>query len=576
MPRDVTRSRLLLVLLIAATAVWLYLAGALSVMLLRRFQNNTGAWETLGMLGVGLGLMWLAGGHMLSRLPAAADNARMHLHRVVAVVEFFGGLGLFIGAAYGYGGWFASRFEHELTGSIWLTVQGLVVFGGGSVLVPALASWAARGRQPVVPDSPRPFFWLARGHVSDDDARIYSLSAAAFNGLVLAGLYQLMPSLAQWSGDHSAVLIPNALYLFGLGFLPAVAATSIQFHWHRAIGFIPWSWLLLVAALVALAISPTAQWPLVLLGVSSGLMWAPSLTGILAAAPAAQRLPAILVMQALSGLAAAGLAAFLQLVFAPTVVAYRFVLLTVLAVACTIGFTYRLFRPFVEQINEVIFRVLWHPVSFGPGKYGLPTRGPALIIGNHAAMFDPVWLFCVLPQRSRAMMISTVLDKPFLKWLCGRVYEAIRVHAEGFRRVAPEIDEAVAALKRGESVMIFPESFLRRKEEQPLRRFANGVHRILSQCPDTPVITCWIEDGWGSMTSWKNGPPGKNKPKDFVKLIRVGINELEVLPPEMVKDNMATRRHLMERVLLARTHIGLPAHPMLAFGGKDENGEKDE
>ncbi len=237
-------------------------------------------------------------------------------------------------------------------------------------------------------------------------------------------------------------------------------------------------------------------------------------------------------------------------------------------------FTYVLFRPFVELINEVVFRVLWYPVAFGPGKYGLPLRGPALIVGNHAAMFDPVWLSGVLPVRNRAMMISTVLDKPFLKWLCGRVYQAIRVPAEGFRRVAPEIDEAVDALKHGDSVMIFPESFLRRKEEQPIRRFANGVHRILRQCPDTPVITCWIEDGWGSFTSWKNGPPGKNKPMDLVKLIRIGVNEPEILPSELLADNIATRRHLMQRVLHARTHLGLPEYPMPGFAAKDNKEQR--
>jgi 1-acyl-sn-glycerol-3-phosphate acyltransferase len=169
-------------------------------------------------------------------------------------------------------------------------------------------------------------------------------------------------------------------------------------------------------------------------------------------------------------------------------------------------------------------------------------------------------------------MSAGFLDKPFLKWLCGSVYRAIRVPDEGFRRAAPEIDEAVAALKLGWAVMIFPEGWLRRREEQHLRRFANGVHRILSQCPNTPVVACWIEDGWGSCWSHKNGPPGKNKPIDILKRIRIGVSAPEVLSAELLADDNATRQYLMQAVLNARTHLGLPALPMPGAGVE----EKDE
>ena len=40
----------------------------------------------------------------------------------------------------------------------------------------------------------------------------------------------------------------------------------------------------------------------------------------------------------------------------------------------------------------------------------------------------------------------------------------------GFRREAPEVQDAIAALDRGQNVLIFPEGWLRRKEEQAVRR----------------------------------------------------------------------------------------------------------
>jgi len=218
----------------------------------------------------------------------------------------------------------------------------------------------------------------------------------------------------------------------------------------------------------------------------------------------------------------------------------------------------------------LVFRLLWMPKGYGPGLHGIPTRGPLLVIGNHAAWFDPVWVSGVLPIRTRALMSAGFLDKPFLKWLCGSVYQAIRVPEEGFRRTTPEIDQAVAALKEGDAVMIFPEGWLRRKEEVPLRRFANGVHRILSQVPETPVVACWIEDGWDSFTSFKGGPPAKGKKWDKMKRIRIGVSAPEVLPPDVLADDLATRYHLMAAVLNARSHLGLPPYPLPGILGDDK------
>jgi 1-acyl-sn-glycerol-3-phosphate acyltransferase len=77
-----------------------------------------------------------------------------------------------------------------------------------------------------------------------------------------------------------------------------------------------------------------------------------------------------------------------------------------------------------------------------------------------------------------------------------RVVHAIRVEASGFRREAPELREAVAALDRGEAVILFPEGGMRRREEQPLRHFGQGVWHILKDRPQTPVVVCWIAWMW--------------------------------------------------------------------------------
>src|SRR5262249_24916495 len=153
--------------------------------------------------------------------------------RLVARIEWFGAFGLLLGAAYGFGA--DPRFANDPTGRLFDSALALVLFCTTSILALALASWVTRGHES--PEGPRPFFWFARGPVSDGEARRYSFYAAAANGLAFAALFLLLPSLAQWHAEHSAREIPEVLFLFGLGFLPAIAATWLQFHWHRALGF---------------------------------------------------------------------------------------------------------------------------------------------------------------------------------------------------------------------------------------------------------------------------------------------------------------------------------------------------
>ncbi len=136
---------------------------------------------------------------------------------------------------------------------------------------------------------------------------------------------------------------------------------------------------------------------------------------------------------------------------------------------------------------------------------------------------------------------------------------AIRVPDVRVRKEAPELAQAIAALDRGGCVVVFPEGWLRRREDRPLRRFARGIYLILSARPNTPVLPCWIEGGWGSMFSHKFGPPLENRQFDFWRKIRVGMLAPRALDADTLKAHMATRQHLMKLVVEARAQLGLPA-----------------
>lgn len=215
-------------------------------------------------------------------------------------------------------------------------------------------------------------------------------------------------------------------------------------------------------------------------------------------------------------------------------------------------------RPFVELVLEPPMRVAYRYRASGPGAKRIPHTEPCIIIANHGAYLDPLFLAGVAPRPITPMMTSAFYDKPVIRQLMRYVFDTIRVPDVAMKRDVFEVAEAIAALDQGKCLVVFPEGWLRRKEEQPLRRFGRGIWQILSARPDTPVISCWIEGGWGSYFSFQNGPPTRNKRPDFRHPITVSVAEPEIVPAEVLADHMATRLFLMERVLVARRLLGLP------------------
>jgi 1-acyl-sn-glycerol-3-phosphate acyltransferase len=156
------------------------------------------------------------------------------------------------------------------------------------------------------------------------------------------------------------------------------------------------------------------------------------------------------------------------------------------------------------------------------------------------------------------MMTASFYDLPVISFLMRKVIGTIRVPEIAVRREAPEIQEAIQALDRQECVVLFPEGYLRRKEEQPIRRFGRGVWQIVSAKPELPVYACWIEGSWGSFFSYMNGKPTKNKKFDRLRKIRIAVRKIEPLLPETRASHMATRQALLAEVVKCRELLGLP------------------
>jgi 1-acyl-sn-glycerol-3-phosphate acyltransferase len=220
--------------------------------------------------------------------------------------------------------------------------------------------------------------------------------------------------------------------------------------------------------------------------------------------------------------------------------------------------TMRFFRPLFELTMEP---VLWTGYAIrgrGPGLVDFPKSGPCLVLANHACWLDPIFLAKVLPRPITPMMTARFYDQPVIHRLMV-AFGVIRVPEKAMKKDTPELADAIAALDHGECVVIFPEGYLRRTEDRLLRRFGQGIWQILQSRPDTPVYACWIEGGWGSYMSYFNGPPTKNKKKDFRRPIGIAVSGAARVPPEILMGHLPTRIHLMNLVLAARAELDLPS-----------------
>ena len=238
--------------------------------------------------------------------------------------------------------------------------------------------------------------------------------------------------------------------------------------------------------------------------------------------------------------------------------------------AYTLYATARFFRPAFEWFFVISFGTMYHIRGKGPGFAAVPPVGPMILLANHGGYFDPVVLQKVTDRPVTGMMTSVYYDLWFVKLMSKLIFRTIRVPDATVRHEAPELREAVASLDRGECVMIFPEGWLRRKEDVPLKRFGQGIWQILRDRPETPVVCCWIEGTWGSFFSFKNGPPMKGKGFDFWRTVDVGVNAPILVPPGVLGNHWDTRFFLMNEVSAARAHVGLEPLPRFERSGQDE------
>jgi 1-acyl-sn-glycerol-3-phosphate acyltransferase len=535
-------------------------------------------------------------------LPAAATDTRIPLVRVNGWIEMGAGAAVVVGMILG-GDFFLFGTDWPALGNDlgWLPgytgwAQGLrrlgVPVAAGVSLALNLVGWVAAVpvwfrsdvRRPESAGQAVAGFFRDMGRVwGNREVRAFLLAMAGFRGLVaaMAGVL-IAPTVTRDLGNVTPESIRGLLWL-GAWIAAGVALGSllagVQGHPRRAIGLAPFGAACLLAGLLLLAVGCAPSPALcVFLGASAGLVNVPLSAAYQAGVPVDARGNGMAVRNLADYVSMAVLATLLYVLahFRILSVGQQFWLVAVLAgLGCTAIWWVFLCQA-LEQLTEWAIWPIYRIRGHGPGLPLFPAQGPVLVVANHSAWFDPLYLAKVLPRRLIMMMTSQFYDLPGLRHVF-RLVQAIRVQVSAYRRDVPELAEAIAALDRGEGVVIFPEGAMRRREVRPLKLFGQGVWHILHERPNTPVVVCWIEGGWGSYTSYWKGRPTVNKRFDFWRRIDVAVSEPQILDKFLLQDQWATRTCLMHACLEARRLLGLEPLRLDKLAEEDkENGEAKE
>jgi hypothetical protein len=411
-------------------------------------------------------------------LPAVAEDTRLALTRVTGWIEMGGAAAVVLGLVLGVclhdtpwpDGWPRFTVPTALAATIGLDLVSLLA---------ALPAWFPSDvRRPEPPGRAVAGFFRDTVRIwKDAEARGSLLGLVGFLGLMLTGSGAVLAYSGgvQPAGKREA--LSQAMILLGVGAAGGSFLAGQQNHPRRALGLVPPGATGLLIALAWATASADVAWPCLVLGLMGGLVNVPLRAKYQAAVPADARGNGMAVLNtayyAFSTVMAGLLFGLVHVkVLTP---AGQLWLLAALAGAGALAAWWYLFRDSVEQLLEILIWPIYRIHGHGPGLGRIPLRGPLLVVANHSAWVDPFLVAKVIPRRLFPLMTSLFYDLPGLHWLMVHLVHAIRVPAVTYRREAPELRDAIALLDRGESVLIFPEGSLRRRESVILRRFGQGV-----------------------------------------------------------------------------------------------------
>jgi 1-acyl-sn-glycerol-3-phosphate acyltransferase len=214
--------------------------------------------------------------------------------------------------------------------------------------------------------------------------------------------------------------------------------------------------------------------------------------------------------------------------------------------------------PTVDVVYSAAKAVFWPGLRLGmrwttEGTEHIPTRGPVILASNHISYLDPLTLAYVADRRGRRVRYlakAELFAKPGLGTLL-RAAHQIPVE-RGTADASGALAAAVAALGRGECVVVFPEGTIS-TDLEPMRG-KSGTARLAQQA-DVPIVPVGL---WGSHRIMTKG----RKPEWHGRIAQVAVvgKPVELEAGEHVK-HITDRLMEAISVCVARARVLYPQHP---------------
>lgn len=191
------------------------------------------------------------------------------------------------------------------------------------------------------------------------------------------------------------------------------------------------------------------------------------------------------------------------------------------------------------------------------GLDNIPTRGPAILAVNHIAYLDPLvvaYAIDSIGRRARFLAKSELFADRRIGWIL-RGAGQIEVR-RGTRDAPMALDQAVAALERGEIVVVFPEGTVTTDPQLNPRPAKSGLARLALKTR-APLIPGAV---WGTANIWPKGYQKRWWPPRQDVLVRFG-EPLEVSgDSQSPSDWRRVGQEVMEavEVLLASLRLAVP------------------
>jgi 1-acyl-sn-glycerol-3-phosphate acyltransferase len=127
------------------------------------------------------------------------------------------------------------------------------------------------------------------------------------------------------------------------------------------------------------------------------------------------------------------------------------------------------------------------------GLEALPAEGPVLVVPNHDSQWDPIVIGLAAKRRRRLRYLAraSLWRFPGL----GPILNGLgQIPVRRGTGDAAAIEDAVAALRSGDAVCVFPEGGLSWGEPKRARA---GVGRLAQSCPGARVVCCAVSGATG-------------------------------------------------------------------------------